>query len=115
MTAKTSPNYGTGVDVMGVEVESADGAIGIKNGTAIITKSTAAALTLALPTAGADDGLVLRILSTTAAAHTITTPASGLNGASHIATFAGNIGSSVELVAYNGSWYMQNDIGCTLS
>ncbi len=115
MNAKTSPDYSTPVQICGIEIESADGAIGIKKATAVITKSTAAALTLPLPTVGTDDGSVLRIISTTAAAHTITTPASGLNGALHIATFAANIGSAVELVAYNGSWYMQSAIGCTLS
>ena len=46
-------------------------------------------MTLALPVSGAQDGLVLGIMATGTGAHTVTTPASGYNGASHIATFAG--------------------------
>jgi hypothetical protein len=104
----------------GLEIDAASGAIGIKSGNVLITKAGVAAMTLPLPTAGApsaagDDGRVLRIVSTTANAHTVTTPASGLNGVSHIATFAANVGSAIELVAYNGSWWMANAIGITLS
>jgi hypothetical protein len=95
--------------VLGFEVESADGAIGIKEGTAIITKGTAAALTLVAPTSGSpasggDDGKILRIIGTTAAAHTVTTPSNAINGNKHIATFAA-VGDSIRLVAYNAKWY----------
>lgn len=122
----TSPDFNTNLAaaINGgrvVEVDAASGAIAVKEGTVVITKSSGAAvMTLALPvagaqTAGGDDGKVLRIVSTTAQAHTVTTPATGYNGATHIATFAANIGSAFELVAYNGSWYMLNTIGITLT
>jgi hypothetical protein len=95
-----------------LEIEAASGAIGIKEGLAIITLGSAAALTLAAPTAGGpgvgDDGKHLSIMSTTAFAHTVTTPANAINGSKHIATFAAAVQSNLELIAYNGAWYVQN-------
>ena len=121
----TSPDFNTvlGQAINGsksVEVDAASGAIALKEGTVVITKAGIAAMTLAAPTAGAqtaggDDNKKLTILSTTAFAHTITTPANGLNGSLHICTFAANVGSAIELIAYNGAWYMVNDIGATLT
>src|SRR5690348_7387465 len=118
--AQLSANFSTLDAKHSVEVDSADGAIALKEGTVLITKGTAAAMTLALPTAGlpsagGDDGKTLRIMSTTAAAHTVTTPSSGLNGASHIATFAAAIGNCIMLVAYNGSWWKLSATGITMS
>lgn len=89
---------------LGIEIESANGAIGIKQGTALITKSSAAALTLVAPTAGADDGKTLRVLAATAYAHTVTTPADAINGADDTVTFAA-VGDFVDLVARSGVWY----------
>jgi len=96
---------------LGVEVDAASGAIAIKEGTVLITKGSAAAMTLAAPTAGlpsagtpGDDGKVLRIVGTTAFAHTVTAPANKINGTKHLFTFA-NAGDSCILVAYNGVWY----------
>jgi hypothetical protein len=116
----TSPDYTTNLGQIinagsGTEIDSASGAIGIIRGTEFITKAGVAAMTLALPIAGTNDGVSLSIVSTTANAHTVTTPATGLNGALHIATFAANIGSALELVAYNGSWYTKSNIGITLT
>jgi hypothetical protein len=115
-----APEYSGAMFGAFIEVEAASGAIGIKKGTVLITKATAAALTLALPTAGdaaagGDDGKVLFIMSTTAAAHTVTTPATGINGASAIATFTSAVGNQITLIAYNGKWYMQSQINITLS
>ena len=89
------------------QVASADGAITIKSGVVVITKATAAALTLAAPTAGTDDGKVLWIDATTAAAHTVTI-ANGLRGAgagADVGTFGVAIGNGLGLYAYNGAWY----------
>lgn len=94
-----------------VQVLSANGAITIKEGLVLITKGTAAAITLAAPTAGADDGCQLRIRSTTAAAHTVTNTTPGFNNgstASDVATFAGAIGDGFTIEAYNGIWYVTN-------
>jgi hypothetical protein len=101
---------------------SADGAISVTQGTVVITKGTAAALTLPAPVAGlasagtpGNDYQRLTIISTTAAAHTVTTPASGINGTLHIATFAAAVGNAVVLVAFNGSWYTEQTKGVTIS
>ena len=88
----------------------------------IITKPTnPAALTLAAPTAGTDDGVLLEFISATAVAHTITTPAAGDirdgNTSDHdtVATFAAHIGANCTLLAYNGVWYVIAEIGVSLS
>ena len=88
------------------QVASADGAITIAHGTVVITKATAAALTIANPPVDLD-GAVLNIVAATAAAHTVTYTA-GFNGgstASDVATFGGAKGDSFTVVAYQGVWY----------
>ena len=95
-----------------IEVEAADGAISLKSGIVVITKGTAALLTLAAPTAGApedggDDGKQLVVDSTTAAAPQLTV-AGGLRGAgagADVGTFGAAIGNGIVLYAYNGAWY----------
>ena len=103
----------------GVTVMSADGAIPIKQGTVMITKASAAALTLALPIPGSgpngDDGKTLEIVDTTGQAHTVTTPTNGLNGADHVATYGGAVPDNIRLKAYSGVWYVQGSVGITLS
>ncbi len=90
-----------------VTAYSANGALAVAGGTDVITKTSAAAMTLAAPTA-AQDGLIKRVVSSTAFAHTIT--ATGLiddgvtGGSKTTATFAAFAGASIELVAYNGKW-----------
>jgi hypothetical protein len=87
----------------------------------VITKATAAALTLAAPTAGLDDGVLIQVISTTAAAHTITTPAAGNirdgNTSNHdtVLTMNANIGANCILEAYNGTWYVLAEVGCSLT
>lgn len=88
-----------------LQVASADGAITIKDGIVVITKASAAALTLAAPSI--DDNGVLIIDSHTAVAHTVTL-AGGLRGAgdgADVGTFGGAIGDGIVLYAYNGAWY----------
>jgi hypothetical protein len=74
----------------------------------MITKAGVAALTLAAPTAGVDDGLLLEILSSTANAHTLTATGLFEDGAGHVnaATFPANIGGSIQLMAYGAKWYV---------
>ncbi|MGH9522718.1 MAG: hypothetical protein ACRD3E_09330 [Terriglobales bacterium] len=134
-TPTTSPDYHVGSPlvnhdaalddldkVFAVEVDAGDGAIAIKEGTAVITKGSAAALTLAAPVAGlpsaatpGDDGKVLRIVSTTAFANVVTTPANKLNGNKLTATFAAAAGGGLHLIAYNGVWYVLGNNGVTLT
>ena len=71
----------------------------------VATKGTAAALTLAAPTATTHDGVEITVISTTAAAHTVTAPSNKINGATAVATFGAAIGNAVTLVAYQGVWY----------
>lgn len=98
-----------------------DGAITIPNGntTYFITKAGVAAMTLADPTADDDDGLRLTFMATTANAHTLDNSAgSGFNAGGAGAdegTFGGAIGDSIVLEAYQGVWYVINNINVTLA
>lgn len=93
-------------------------AIAVTEGTAILSKGTAGSYTLAAPTATVDDHKCLRIMSITAAAHTVTQTTPGFqNGstASDVATFGAAIGNSFTVVAYQGVWYVQDTpVGVTL-
>ncbi len=76
-----------------------------------LTKATAGAYTLA---AAAKDQLnSLTFISTTAAAHVITM--AGNAGATDVATFAANIGTSVTLKASNGVWAATGQNGVTIA
>lgn len=101
-----------------IVLASADGAIVAYSGVVMITKGTAAALTLAAPLTAIHDGYRLTIVSTTAAAHTVTQTTPGFNNgstASDVATYGAAIGNTLELVAYSGKWYVTNTIGVTLA
>ena len=93
-----------------VELAAANGAIASKAGLVMITKTgSLAALTLAAPTAGTDDGKMLTIVAATAFAHTVTNASPGFNNAGasgDVATFGGAIGDSMQVVAYNGRWHV---------
>lgn len=80
-----------------------------------IDKAGVAVMTLALPTTGVDDGKRMRITTTTAFAHTVTTPASGFDGTTHIATYAAAIGNNVLLEAQGGTWLVIENTGVTLT
>lgn len=99
-------------------VYSADGAISIASQLAVITKGTAAALTLAAPTATTHDGVIIEIVSSTAAAHTVTATTIGFNAADaagDVGTFGAAIGNGLRVVAYQGEWYVLNNIGVTIA
>lgn len=83
----------------------------------MITKAGVAALTLAAPTAGADDGLLIEINSATANAHTVTATGLYEDGAGHVnlATFPANIGGYLNLMAYQGKWYVLGVQNVTMS
>lgn len=104
----------------GVEYDGASGAIAAKEGTVFLTKAGVAAMTLAapvagLPSVGGDDGRELTIMDVTGNAHTVTTPAGGINGNKHIATFGAVVGQFGTFVAYNGAWYLAASSGVTLT
>jgi len=83
---------------------AANGAITIADGVHAITKGSAAAMTLAPPTAS-DEGIRLTIVSRTAFAHTVTlTEGLGGKGASFdVMTFAA-VGDCIQLLADNLHW-----------
>lgn len=107
--------------VQSFDVASANGAISIPDrGSKLvfISKGTAANMTLAAPTATTHDGVIIDIVSTTAAAHTITATTIGFNAgdaASDVCTFSAAIGNQLRVVAYQGEWYVLNNIGGTLA
>jgi Uncharacterized conserved protein (DUF2190) len=106
--------------VSNVEVDAANGAIALKEGVVLITKAGVAVMTLAAPTAGlqsagGDDGKKLTIKSTTANAHTITTPSGKIDGSLHLITFGGAVTDFQNLVAYNGVWQSLESSGSTIS
>jgi hypothetical protein len=116
-----SGNDDSSIDLFfGVEVDSASGAIGIKEGYVFITDASAAAMTLAnptagMPSAGGDDGRSLTISNTTTGAHTITAASSNkINGNKHVITFSGAVTDFVDLVSYNGVWRVLGSSGVTL-
>src|SRR5574340_109173 len=106
-----SPDQGTNA-LPSVQVMAADGAISIPGADSTVvavTKSSAACvMTLAAPTAGTDDYKVVTVLSNTAKAHTVTTPANKIQDGSgttkDTATFAAQAGACFALMAYNGLW-----------
>ena len=79
--------------------------IGVVRGAAVILKASAASLLLSAPRAGLDDGKELTIIDGTGYAHTVTTPANGINGAWDVITFGAAVGDAVRLRARNGVWY----------
>jgi len=96
---------------------AADGAITIADSTVLITKATAAALTLAAPTA-AKNGTKITIVATTAAAHTVTATTIGFNAGNagtDLGTFGGAIGDGLTVIAYSGEWYVISNINVTFS
>lgn len=98
---------------------SADGAIPVRAGTYHITKGSAAALTLAAPVAGQDDGMIINILSETAFAHTVTNSSPGFNNlgaAGDVATF-GAIAAANRLClrARNGIWWVIDNLNATIT
>ena len=100
-----------------VEISSADGAIPIKSHVHLITKGTAADLTLGTPTT-AQNGTIIYIVATTAQAHTVTCATIGFNAANaggDVGTFAGAIGDGFIIVAYGGEWYVLNNINVTIA
>jgi len=101
-----------------ITVASADGAIAAKSGMVYITKASAAALTLADPTSGADDGKELLIIATTAYAHTVSNAAgSGFNGggaATDVGTYTAAVANYLRVTAYAGKWWVTGNVNVTL-
>jgi hypothetical protein len=112
------PGASASFSMMAVEAGAVNGAIGIKDGFVPLTKAGVAAMTLAAPVATVDDGKILRIVATTANAHTVTQASDGFNGAgagSDVATFGGAVGDKLVVIAYQAKWYILDSLNITLS
>lgn len=99
---------------MPFQVLSGDGAITIANGTVILTKGSAAAITIDNPpTEGVHE---LRIVSTTAQAHTLdyTAGFGGGTTARDRATWGGAISDGMVIIGYAGTWYVSSTRNVTL-
>jgi hypothetical protein len=85
--------------------------------TYVVTKAGVAALTLAAPTAGTDDGIEITVTSNTANAHTLTTIGLLQTGTAsvNLATFAAFAGAGLTLMAYQGKWNVISSVGITFS
>lgn len=94
-----------------------NGAITVASGMYVITKAGVLADTLAAPTAGVQDGMIISIISSTADAHTLTATGLLQTGATYVnlATFAAHAGAGLTLMAYNGYWIVLYSNGITFS
>jgi hypothetical protein len=114
-----SPDATDNFDVSGADFYGASAAITGKKGAAILSPVAsppgALQMTLAAPIAGTDDGKSLRIWSMGAYAHTVTCPAGGINGTSHLLTFTAAANNFVTLLAISGSWYITGNTNVTAS
>lgn len=105
-------------DQIGSQVIPGDGAVTIKAGVCVLTKGSAAAITLAAPTSGTDDFKRLTIISATAFAHTVTQTSPGFDGggaASDVGTYTAAKGNNIVAIAYQGTWYVQSLRNVTLA
>jgi len=97
----------------------ASGALSVSSGSYLITKAGVAAMTLAAPTAGVQDGMVIKLTSGTANAHTLVATTLFYNGASGVpyttATFGAYAGAEIIIKSYNGFWYVVSTVNVTLS
>lgn len=91
---------------------AADGAIAVESGTAILTKGSAGAYTLAAPTT-AQNGTQITIVAGTSFAHVVTGTnlfwAGETGGPFNKITTAAFIGSAATVVAYGGLWHVVSD------
>lgn len=94
-----------------------DGAITIAPSSVFLSKGSAAAITLAAPTAVTHDGYIIRVVAISAFAHVITGSVDGFNakGSSGTITFGGAIGDSVTLEAKGGHWYTVGKVNVTVA
>lgn len=79
---------------------TASGALAPLTGTHVLNGAAALAMTLVAPP---NDGIDMFIVAQTAHAHTVTTPANGIEGAKHIITYAA-VGDSADITSAFGVW-----------
>lgn len=110
-----SMNQNTGPQTL--QLLTTNAALPVVTGKYAITKAGVLADTLAAPTAGSQDGIIIQISSTTANAHTLT--ATGLfqcgTASVNLATFAAQAGAGLVVMSYNGKWIVLSSVGITFS
>jgi len=97
-------------------VISGDGAITVTPSTIALTKGSAAAITIAAPTA-AQDGYQIRVYTETAFAHVVTCATDGFNnkGSSGTVTLTAAKGNGFLIMARNGHWWVVQTLGATVA
>lgn len=96
------------------QVVSENGAITLREGVVVITKGSAAAVTLAAPS-GNDNYKTLRIVSATAYAHVVTAGGGAFPNTLGTATFEASAGMQFTATAYNGTWFPVPGTGVTIT
>lgn len=100
-----------------VQAMTSNGAITIKQGMVTLDKTSPLLATLANPTATTDDYKRLTIVSLSAQAHTITcTGGFGHAGTGEdVATFTAAKGACLDLIAFQGYWYVAGQYLTTIA
>lgn len=83
----------------------------------IASGGAAAELSIQKPSASGHDGLRITVISLEATAHKVIAPTIGFNegdAAADTCTFSTAIGNSIEVILYEGEWYILNHTNCTL-
>jgi hypothetical protein len=99
-----------------VETIAGDGAITIQSGTVLLTKGSAAAITLAAPSA--QDGTIIEITSTTDFEHVVTVTGGLWDGTATTnttITFPAVAGGAVRIIAFGTDWYVLSNQGTTIA
>ena len=100
-----------------VQLISGDGAITIQNALVILSKGSAAAVTLGIPTT-AQNGTRITVMAITAQTHVVTCATIGFNAldaSGDVATFGGAIADGFSFVAYGGEWYTTHNTNVTIA
>jgi hypothetical protein len=106
------------------QVITGDGAISFTTGDQFVflTKGSAAAITIAAPTAGSplsggQDGVMVTVVSETAFAHQITCASDGFNakGSSGTATASAAANNWLTIIARNGHWRVIGNLNFTIA
>lgn len=99
---------------LNTQLITGDGAITIKSGLVVLSKASAAAITIAPPD---QDGQVILVTTKTAQAHVITAATNGFNnkGSSGTITWTAAKGNSVMLVSQSTDWYVFAINGVTVA
>lgn len=105
------------------QVMPSDGAVTIKGGTVLITKTSQAHISVPAPAMGADplgmDGNLLRFVSATNYAHVLNFPTNGIQGPSGLKSTCtmvpGGASLNAHFIAYNGLWIVDGVSNASLS